>query len=58
MTPCHPDAQASRVTTLDSPYERYSCSDCDKLWERRTEPVNPHDDETPIYHDPEWVQLD
>ena len=30
MTPCHPDADASRVTTLDSPYERYSCAECHK----------------------------
>jgi hypothetical protein len=47
-----------RVTTLDSPYERYSCAECEKVWEHRTEPVNPHDDETPVYYDPEWVEVD
>ena len=58
MTPCHPAAEASRVTTYGSPYERYSCGACDRVWERRTEPVNTHDAETPIFFDPEWVELD
>ena len=56
MLPCHPEAHSNDVTAFGSDYRRYRCAECRKVWEHRTEPVNPDDEETPVSYDPEWAE--